>query len=259
MRMGPTLPSQVFSLSCVASLVFVLVGVNRFMADVFTPNPPGAPEDCAPASPAARSPGAKWLEDYFGPKPTPGGPAVNLGMNGIDGIWWPPGQAYQYVGRQLYFDSGEVVASSGFTISVPDGELWRVNWLAVDWVTNIGSGTRFFVLQVLDFNNTGFGYYVLGKATPGDNSGGSVSFTPGIQPNAPIAQLIQEPLPRPLFLYSQWRLEVQLNNGDADFLNSLRADIERWLVVAAPAAPAAPTGGGGGTLGGGGPYWVKEY
>jgi hypothetical protein len=162
------------------------------------------------------------------------------------------------VGRQLYFDDREVGAGGGFTITVPEGELWRINWLAVDWITNVGSGTRFFLLNAYDFLGTGFGFYIVGTAKPTDNDGGSVTWMPGVQANRPVTQQIMEPLPRPLFLYSTWRMQIQINNGGADFLNSLRADIERWLVV------AAPTNGGGTNTGGtndGGiqpPYWVME-
>ncbi len=258
MKTGLTRWSLACSLSCVSLAVFALVGVNQFMADVFTPDPPPVPAECTAPAAAPRTPSGTWLQDYFGPKPPPAGDAANLGANGIDGLWWPRGMQLEYIGRQLYFDGSEVGADSGFTITVPDGELWRVNWLAVDWITNMGSGTRFFLLQVLDFNNTGFGYYVLGKATPGDNDGGSVSFTPGIQPNAPVTQLIQEPLPRPLFVYGTWRLEVQLYNGGADFLNSLRADIERWLIVPRTAAPTGGTGGGTPSNPFGGPYFAQQ-
>lgn len=224
------------------------------MADIFTPDPPPAPAECAVAPPAARAPSPTWLADYFGPKPTAPTGATNMGVNGIDGIWWPPGQAYQYVGRQLYFDGSEVPAGNGFTLTVPDGELWRINWLAVDWITNAGSGTRYFILQIIDTQSTGFGYWVLGSQKPGDNDGGSVTFAPGIQSTAPVTQQLMEPLPRPLFVYSNWQLWVQLTNGGNDFLNSLRADIERWIVVA---APSAPTGGGGGGGEDGGDIFVR--
>jgi hypothetical protein len=161
------------------------------------------------------------------------------------------------VGRQLYFDGSEVDASGGFTLIVPDGELWRINWIAVDWITNTGSSTRYFLLQCYDFLGTGFGYYVTGAVKPGDNSGGSVTWMPGVVSHAVTAQLIQEPLPRPLFAYSTWRIQVQIGNAGTDFLNSLRADIERWLVVAAPTTGAP---GGGGNTGGGGiqpPYFIE--
>jgi hypothetical protein len=228
------------------------------MADIFTPESLLRPLPTVRyRPPAARSPTPKWIEDYFGPKPPAPTGAGNLGVNGIDGIWWPPGQAYQYVGRQLYFDGSEVPAGSGFTLIVPDGELWRINWLAVDWITNTGSGTRFFLLQVLDFNNTGFGSYVLGSQKPTDNDGGTVTFLPGVQSTAPVTQQIMEPLPRPLLVYSQWRLKVQINNGGADFLNSLRADIERWLVVPAPTGAGGTGTGGGSSNPFGGPYFVE--
>lgn len=210
--------------------------------DVFTPAPPLAPENCLSPTPNPRQPTSAWLEAYYGTKPAPSGDAPNIGANGMDGLWWPRGMQLEYIDRQLYFDGREVNAGNGFEIIVPDGELWRVNWLAVDWVTNTGSGTRFFLLQVLDFNSTGFGYYVLGSQKPGDNDGGSVTFAPGVQSASPVSQQIMEPLPRPLFVYSQWRLEVQLNNGGADFLNSLRADIERWAIVSRKASPPGGSG-----------------
>src|SRR5260221_13527552 len=93
---------RVSLLSCALSLAFAIAVIWVLMPDIFTPDPPPVPADCAAAPPAARSPSPTWLADYFGPKPTPAGPGVNLGANGIDGIWWPPGKAYQYIDRQLY-------------------------------------------------------------------------------------------------------------------------------------------------------------
>lgn len=240
-----TLLSRLFLPNYGKAFVLLLAALAIGMADVFTPAPPPVPADCVAPNAPATQPSMQWIEDYYGQIPQQPQGNVSIGPNGIDGIWWPPGQQMQYIGRQLYFDGSEVNAGSGFEIIVPDGELWRVNWLAVDWVTNTGSGTRFFLLQVLDFLNTGFGYDVIGKATPTDNDGGSVTWVPGVQSVSPVTQQIMEPLPRPLLLYSQWRLEVQLNNGGADFLNSLRADIERWAI-----APL-PSGGGGSGSGGG--------
>lgn len=260
--MGLIRPSPVFLLSFALSLSCQPVLASSPMADVFTPAPPPAPAECLAPAATPKPPSSSWLADYLG---TPSGPVdadASVGLNGMDGVWWPRGKQLQYIARELLFRPEEVSAGGGFRLDVPDNEIWRINWIAVDWITNMGSGTRFFLIQAYDFLGSGFGYYIPGKATPGDNDGGSVTWMPGVQSVAPVTQQIQEPLPRPLWLYPNWRMQIQINNGGADFLNSLRGDIERWLIVTAPSGGGGSGGGGGtgfGPTGGGatgGPYFA---
>lgn len=241
-----------------ASLVFLLlVRGDRFMADNEA-NEPLAPilqADAVGLSPEERL--QAWKDAYYGKQPPPATAPSCLCVDGVDGIWNPPGKKLVYIDRQIYFDGSEVGASGGFRISVPDGELWRLNWVAVDWVTNTGSSTRFFLIQIFDFLSTGFGYYIMDSQKPGDNSGGSVVWAPGVAASHPTAQLFQIPLPRPTFAYSTWTIQVQIGNAGTDFLNSLRMDVERWRIETAAAAngtntntPTIPP-----WFALGGPYW----
>lgn len=227
------------------------------MADVFTPDPPPAPAECAVAPPAARSPTPKWLEDYYGPKPTAPSGTVSLGLNGMDGLWWPPGMQLEYLGAYQLFDPSEVGAGGGFTQTVPAGELWRLNWVAVDWVTNTGSSTRTFIVRA--YNDDYDLWYIQGRRKPGDNSGGRVTFIPGVEHDVQDLRFDTESLPPQLLLQPGTSVRIQIGNAGTDFLNSIIWNLEKWAIrpLSTPPSSGGTGGGGGGTLGGGGPYFVE--
>src|SRR5258708_20865779 len=102
MKTGLTRWSLACSLSCVSLAVFALVGVNHFMADVFTPDPPPVPAECTAPAAAPRTPSATGLQFYIAPKPPPAGSPTRLGANVRDRGWLPPGTELNDISRTCY-------------------------------------------------------------------------------------------------------------------------------------------------------------
>lgn len=258
MKMARIRPSRLFLLSCALSVFAVSIAVGRLMSEVFTPSPPPAPAECAVAPPAARSPTPRWLLDYYGPKPTPTGPSGPAWIDGMDGLWAPPGMMLEYRGAYQIFDPSEKGAGNGFQQDVPADEIWRLNWVAVDWITNTGSSTRWFVVRA--YNNDYDLWYVQGRRRPGDNSGGRLTFIPGVEHDVQDLRFDTESLPPRLLLRPGTSVIIQIGNAGDDFFNSVMWSVEKWRILPRPAdTGSGGTGGGGGSpLGGGGPYFIME-
>src|SRR5260221_10551765 len=107
---------RVSLLSCALSLAFAIAVIWVLMPDIFTPDPPPAPADCAATPPAARSPSPTWLADYFGPRPAPPGPALPPTLDGINGLWAPRGMQLEYLGYEVRrTGEDQVDAGNGLT------------------------------------------------------------------------------------------------------------------------------------------------
>lgn len=222
------------------------------MADVYTPNPPALPADCAVAPPSARSPSPSWLADYLGPKPSTPAPSQGVSINGIDGLWWPPQMQLEYIGQYLKIDEAEVDAGRGFEIQIPADEIWRLNFVAVDYVTNANTAARLFVINFYDLTD-GFNMYLAGQNDPGANTGGTVIFIPGEWGPKVKTQYLTETLPQRFYLRPNWSVNIQMVTAGTDFVSHVRWNLEKWTVR--PIQGGGGGGGGGGAATGGGYQW----
>lgn len=240
-----------FSLSCVLSCVLALAGIDGFMADVFTPDPPAGPADCAVATPAARTPSSIWLASYFGQTPPPGGTAA--APPAAVGEGWPippPGMMLEYYGWDV------VIPKTPQTpVIVPSNEIWHVHAARLNGSTGDSAELRSFRLIVY--------------SDPGDDEllayGNNVTLDGNHffrihwgQQAAPGAanqhDEAMETLPNPFFVQPNWWLYLDFHSSFVgDELERSTFTVERFHI-----APIKNTGGGGGGGGNwGGPWWAE--
>lgn len=160
----------------------------------------------------------------------------------------PAGLVAIPLGNVTTYDPSEVNAGSGFQQVVPNDEVWRLNWVRFGYTTNTGSSTRVFIVRAYDNDNDL--WYVVGRNSPGDNTGGPVSFM--VNSGNPLISpfFFTESLPPEMFLWPGTTVLVQMGNAGSDFMDTVRWNFDKWQLQ-----PAAQAGGGGGDYFAGGPYF----
>ena len=223
------------------------------MAGVSLPPPPGLPPDC-PAFGADQLAKLQAFEKaYKGTQTTPPGPATLPFQNGQDGLWAPPGFTLAYLGHDLQKQFPEVDARNGYTVEIPAGEVWRINWVAVDWITGTNTGPCVMIVRAFDDDYDL--WYVQGRNTLPNDSGGPISFLPVAPGNAVDVRFATEAFPPRLYTWGHAWVVVQIANSDVgqNFLDVLRFDVDRWELI--PYDGSQQKNGSGSGSGWGPPYF----
>lgn len=230
-----------FSLSCVSYLLLLFACVAMAETEVFTPGPPPEPPECVDPNIGPMPPSGKWLEDYFGTPSGGGGGGGLLRIDGIEGLWTPPGLSLEYIGfYDINFGDNQQDPPAHY-INVPTGEIWLLRMAEVEFDLDQNSATKFPIMTVYDNTND-----IAVFAGTADLNGGStqhVVWAPVPTSVTPDKQWATVAIPPQLYLQPGWGVQVNLIGTNGDASNFARFQVEKWKIG---------SGGGGGTSGGGG-------